>query len=124
MDLLGEVLSPEVLHARVPRLAETAEARQQHRNRLETISKLGAFGRTGFTNDRNMQYVATIDQAVWSAVLDVFARIDPDSGEPMDDGLLYKTDARGNVVINKDFFYALLSGPLKDYDMRGKVTLM
>jgi len=124
MDLLGEVLSPEVLHARVPRLGEVAEARAAHRARVETISKLGGLGNTGFNKSRTMQYVANIDQSVWSAVLDVFARIDPISGEPMDDGLLYKTDDRGNIVINRDFFYALLAGPLKDHDMRGKITLM
>jgi hypothetical protein len=62
--------------------------------------------------------------------LDVFARYESvnadDPNAParlIDDGLLYVTDLRGNVVLNRPFFYALLAGPLKDYDMRGKIKL-
>lgn len=76
---------------------------------------------------RHFQLVANnVDPSVWKVILDTFARIDPETGEPMDDGLLYTTqpdDGTGElkVKLNKDFFYALLSGPLKDYDTRPKV---
>jgi hypothetical protein len=131
MQLLGEVLEPEILHARVPRLATVAEARVEYKNKMNTIQALGAqTGATGFDPSRRFQWVAQVDQAIWSAVLSVFARYeienvdDPNSPSRLvDDGLLYVTDHRGNVVINRSFFYALLAGPLKGYDMRGKVKL-
>jgi hypothetical protein len=131
MQLLTEVLKPEVLHSHVPRLGDVAEARVEHRNRMNTIQALGSHSRaTGFDPTTHYQYVAQIDQAVWSAVLDVFARYESvnadDPNAParlIDDGLLYVTDLRGNVVLNRPFFYALLAGPLKDYDMRGKIKL-
>jgi hypothetical protein len=131
MNMLGEILKPEVLHAHVPRLASIAEARVEYRNKMNTLQALGATSRaTGFDPTRQFQYVAQIDQAIWSAVLEVFAKYefenadDPNSPPRlMHDGLLYVTDHRGNVVLNRPFFYALLAGPLKDYDMRGKVKL-
>jgi hypothetical protein len=131
MQLLGEVLKPEVLHSHVPRLATVAEARVEYRNKMNTVQALGAqTGATGFDPSRKFQYVAQIDQAVWSAILEVFARYEVENADDpnspsrlMDDGLLYVTDLRGNVVLNRPFFYALLAGPLKDYDMRGKVKL-
>lgn len=131
MQLLGEVLEPEILHEHVPRLATVAEARVEYRNKMNTVQALGAqTGATGFDPARKFQYVAQIDQAVWAAVLQVFAKYelenadDPNSpSRLMDDGLLYVTDHQGNVVINRPFFYALLAGPLKGYDMRGKIKL-
>jgi hypothetical protein len=131
MNLLGEILSPEVLHAHVPRLATVAEARVEYRNKMNTLQALGAHSRaTGFDPARKFQYVAQIDQAVWSVILEVFAKYefvnadDPNSPARLThDGLLYITDYRGNVVLNRPFFYALLAGPLKDYDMRGKIKL-
>jgi len=125
MNLLSEVLDPNVLHQRVPRLEEVAEARIAHKNKFNTIQKLGQLGTTGFNEDRSLQYIAQIDQAVWSAVVSVFSRYDPETGKLMDDGLLYKTDpVDGHVKLNRDFFFALLSGPLKNYDMRGKTSIM
>lgn len=131
MQVLTDVLNPEVLHAHVPRLASVAEARVEHRNKMNTIQKLGHASRaTGFDPTMKFQYVAQIDQAVWSAVLDTFARYEVENADDptapqrlIDDGLLYVTDHRGNVVLNRPFFYALLAGPLKDYDMRGKIKL-
>jgi hypothetical protein len=123
MAMLDDILSPEVLHARVPRLASVAEARQEFKNRSQELSTLGKFVRAdGFDPTRTFQHVMQIDQSVWSAVLEVFARY-TDDGELMDDGLLYVTNDRGQIGLNKPFFYALLSGPLQAYDMRGKIKL-
>lgn len=119
MNLLESVVDPDTLHSRVPRLEEVARARVEHKNRMDTVRELGKF------NGKYMHYVAQIDQSVWSAILEVFARYDPITGELMDDGLLYKfNEEKGCLVLNKDFFFALLSGPLKQYDMRGKNKIM
>ncbi len=130
MQMLGEVLSPEVLHSHVPRLATVQEARVEYKNKMNTLQALGAHSRsTGFDPTRQFQYVAQIDQAVWSVILEVFAKYEYENDDPtkparlIHDGLLYVTDLRGQVVINRPFFYALLAGPLKDYDMRGKIKL-
>jgi hypothetical protein len=131
MQLLGEVLAPEVLHSHVPRLATVAEARVEYQNKMNTLQALGATTRaTGFDPTKKFQWVAQVDQAVWSAVLDVFARYEVENADDpsspsrlIDDGLLYVTDPRGNVIVNRPFFYALLSGPLAAYDMRGKVKI-
>jgi hypothetical protein len=123
MAMLDDILSPEVLHARVPRLATVAEARHELKNRNQELSTLGKFVRAdGFDPTRNFQHVMQIDQSVWAAVLEVFARY-TEKGELMDDGLLYVANEQGNIVLNKPFFYALLSGPLSAYDMRGKIKL-
>jgi hypothetical protein len=107
----------------VPRLATVAEARHELKNRNQELSTLGKFVRAdGFDPTRNFQHVMQIDQSVWAAVLEVFARY-TEKGELMDDGLLYVANEQGNIVLNKPFFYALLSGPLSAYDMRGKIKL-
>lgn len=119
LDVLTETLDPDTLHNRVSRLEGIAEARVAHKNIVDTMRGLGKF------NNVDMHYIAQIDQSVWSAVLQVFARHDPETGELIDDGLLYKNDPeKGCLVLNKDFFFALLDGPLKNYDMRGKNKLM
>ena len=119
MKVLEDITDPTVLHARVPRLGEVAEARAQHKARMDTIRELGQY------KNANLAFVAQIDQSIWSVVLSIFARHDPDTGQPLDDGLLYKYDPRsGTDVLNKDFFFALLSGPLKGYDFRHKKVLM
>jgi hypothetical protein len=127
LSVLSDILKPEVLHARVPRLADVAEARVMHRNKMNEIQQWGDHTRaSGFTPDKNLQYVAQIDQAVWSVIVDTFARTDPETGKYMDDGLLFKTDFRGNIVLNRDFFYAVIE-TLQDAgyecDMRGKIKL-
>jgi hypothetical protein len=123
-DNLGEILKPEILHEAVPELAEIDEARARYRSMLNEIQGLGKLTRsTGFVKDMHMQYVAQIDLAIWATVLDMFAKHDPETGDLMDDGLLYVTNDRGNIVLNRPFFYALLKGPLAKYDMRGKIKL-
>lgn len=100
------------------------------KDRQEMLQTARAFAHAmggKFDPTKHFQMVANnVDPAVWRVILDTFARIDPETGEPMDDGLLYTTQADDGtgelkVKLNKDFFYALLSGPLKDYDCRPKV---
>ena len=125
MALLSDILSPEVLHKRVPRLAEVAEARVEYRNMVNEIRQWGTISeKFGMLSNKNLNYVAQIDQSVWSAVLEVFAKHDEETGELIADGLLYKMDDRGQLVLNRDFFFALLEGPLKKYDMRGAKKLV
>lgn len=137
-DNISEVLRPEVLHKAVPGLAETQEARTHMKNVLNEIQQWGKLSRSSgfveFAKDMHLQYIANIDANVWAMVLECFAKYDPDSyeiingkkvgGKLMDDGLLYIKDHRGNVVLNKPFFYALLNGPLAQFDMRGKIKLI
>ena len=128
LNVLADVLNPEVLHARVPRLATSHEGRLEMKAFKDEMSVFGKLCRAnGFDPTRTFQHVATIDQSVWSAILEVFAKYDEESGELMDDGLLYKTDPKDNTVkLNKDFFYAIV-----DYlesigvptAMRGKIKL-
>lgn len=119
MKVLEEIVDPTVLHARVPRLGEIAEARALHKARMDTIRELGQW------KAKNLRYAAQIDQSIWSVVCSIFARHDPETGQLIDDGLLYKYDPRtGMEVLNRDFFFALLDGPLKGYDFRKKKTLM
>jgi len=131
LDVLGSALNPEILHARVPRLAEAAEGRQEYKNLLETVSKLGAHCRAnGFDPTRTFQHVAQIDQSVWAVILEVFAKYDYETGELMDDGLLYRTEVKPNgesvLRLNRDFFYTLI-GHLEasgyPCDMRSKIKL-
>ncbi len=104
LKLLASVLKPEVLTQHVPRLMDVQEARVQQRN-IER--QMAAFG--DFAPGTSFQHVAQIDQAAWGAILEVFARIDPETGEPLQDGLLYVEDERGNIVINRPFFYTLIT---------------
>lgn len=128
MNLLKEIVAPDVLHERVPRLASVMEARVEHRNKMNEIQQWGQLSRaTGFTPDKSMQYVAQIDASVWSVIVETFGKTDPETGELMEDGLLYKMDERGNLVLNRDFFYALvaeLQGAGYECDMRGQVKLV
>jgi len=127
LEVLKDVVKPEVLHAAVPRLAEVQEARVEHRNKMNEIQQWGKYHNTpGFDPHGVMQYVAQIDQAVWAGILDTFARHDPETGELMDDGLLYITDQRGNLILNRDFFYTIiqeLQSAGYECDMRGKVKV-
>ena len=104
LKLLASVLAPEVLTEHVPRLMDVQEARVAQRN-IER--QMAAF--RDFAPGTQFQHVAQIDQAAWSAILEVFAKIDPETGEPMHDGLLYKVDERDNIVINRPFFYTLIT---------------
>lgn len=126
MDTLASALAPEVLSERVPRLGEVAEARRLHRSRMNEIQQWGKLSRaSGFLPGGTMQYVAQIDQAVWSVILDMFARYD-EHGNFMDDGLLFKSDEKGQLKLNRPFFYALvdyLQSNGYECDMRGKIKL-
>jgi len=126
LSTLASALEPTVLASRVPRLGEVAEARRQYRTMMNEIQQWGKLSRaSGFLPGGQMQYVAQIDQAVWSVILDMFARYGED-GTLLDDGLLYITDEAGNVKLNKPFFYALieyLQANGYECDMRGKIKL-
>ena len=126
LSLLGDVV--KTAQEVIPKLRRTAENRVDFRNMEDTLSTLGKHVRkNGFDPTRTLQHVANFDTEVWTLVLDMFARYDPETGEQKDDGLLYKYDeAAGCLKLNKPFFYALL-----DYfeaqgipvDMRGKIKL-
>lgn len=124
--LLGDVTKLAQEHN--PKLKRTAENRVKFRDMADTMSKLGAYCRAnGFDPTRTFQHVANYDTEIWTLVLDMFAKYDPETGELMDDGLLYKYDpAYGTVRLNRDFFYALLSyfeAQGIPCDMRGKIKL-
>lgn len=127
-NLLDNALTDGTLLIRSRDMREKMVAVKERQEMLQTAQALTqAMGKGGFDPTKHFQLVANnVDPAVWRSILDVFARIDPETGEPMDDGLLYTTQADDGtgemkVRLNKDFFYALLSGPLKDYDCRPKV---
>lgn len=127
LQMFSDILQPEVLHSRVPRLAQVAEARAEMRAILETQAALGRFCRAGgFDPTRTFQHVANIDSSVWSAILEAFGKFHEETGELMDDGLLYKTDENGTIKLNRDFFYALidwLESSGYECDYRGKIKL-
>jgi hypothetical protein len=126
LEHLGTVVG--AAQDRVPLLKATSENRQNTRNMTDVLSTLGKFTKTnGWDPTRTFQHVANFDTAIWTLVLDMFARYDEATGELMDDGLLYKTDPNdGNVKLNKDFFFALVSyfeSQGITCDMRGKIIL-
>lgn len=104
LKVLSSILAPEVLAERVPRLMDVQEARVAQRN-IER--QMAAF--RDFAPGTQFQHVAQIDQSVWAAILEVFGKIDYETGQPMHDGKLYITDDRGNLVINRTFFYTLVT---------------
>jgi len=126
LGLLGEVALQA--QASIPKLAMTAQNRSDFAEMEQSMSKLGAFVRaTGFDPTRTLQHVANFDTEIWTLILDMFAKYDPETGELMDDGLLYKWNHEsGCLKLNKDFFYALV-----EYfeslgfkcDIRGKIKL-
>jgi hypothetical protein len=127
-NLLENALTDGTLLIRSRDMREKMVAVKERQEMLQTAQAFTqAMSKGRFDPTSHFQLVANnVDPAAWRAILDVFARIDPETGEPMDDGLLYTTqpdDGTGELKIrlNKDFFYALLSGPLKDYDCRPKV---
>lgn len=125
-SVLESALASDDLEMRSPDMRKKMKSVRERQDMIQSMDKLSQYTRAGnFDPTRKFQLVANnVDPAVWRVILDTFARIDPITGEPMDDGLLYKTDpADGNVKMNKDFFYALLSGPLKKWDSRGKIVV-
>lgn len=126
LGLLGEVTM--MAQTAIPKLRETAENRVAFRNMADSMSALGAYTRVnGFDPTRTFQHVANFDTEIWTLILDMFAKTDPETGEIQDDGLLYKYDPNsGSVKLNKDFFYALVSYFESlgiPCDMRGKIKL-
>jgi|SRR6267154_4425068 len=126
LSLLGDTV--KLAQEAVPKLAMTARNRVEFREMSNSMSALGAYVRkNGFDPTRTFQYVANYDTEIWTLILDMFAKYDPESGELMDDGLLYKWDEeRGALRINQDFFYALLdmfNSMGIPVDMRGKIKL-
>jgi hypothetical protein len=103
MNLLSSILAPEVLHKAVPRLADVQEARIEMRNMKRQMDTF-----TDYAPGTQFHHVAQIDIAPWSAILEVFAKFDPETGNPMHDGLLFITDEHGKVMLNRDFFYSLI----------------
>jgi hypothetical protein len=125
-NVLEDALNSQELVMRSPDMRKKMAAVRERQAMIQSMDTLTKFTRAGnFDPTRTFQLVANnVDPAVWRVILDTFARIDPVSGEPMDDGLLYKTDPKdGEVKLNKDFFYALLAGPLKSWDSRGKIIV-
>jgi hypothetical protein len=127
-NLLENALTDGTLLLRSRDMRHKMSVVKERQEMLQTAHAFAqAISKGKFDPTRHFQLVANnVDPAVWRIILDTFARIDPATGEPMDDGLLYTTqpdDGTGEmkVRLNKDFFYALLSGPLKDYDSRPKV---
>jgi len=126
LAFLGDVI--KTAQERIPKLRATAAHRIQARNMAENLSTLGAHVRAnGFDPTRTIQHVANYDTEIWTLILDSFAKYDPDTGELMDDGLLYRWDPNsGNLKLSKDFFYALLDffeSAGISCDMRGKIKL-
>jgi hypothetical protein len=102
MRVLEEVCPIDNLKPRIERFTEIEEGLAERRAYQAEITKLGRFVQaTGFSPGRDFLRVASVPSSVWSAVLEVF----PDAGT------------------SKELFYALLAGPLRDYDLRGKPTL-
>lgn len=124
---MKSIVAPEVLHAAVPRIASNAEARVEKKNMMNTLQALGATtGATGFDPARQFQYVANIDSSVWGMILAIFAKYDEQTGDLLDDGLLYTKDCNGDIKMNRDFFYTILSeleAAGYNADMRGKIKL-
>ena len=101
-NLLNQVVTPEVLVPLSPKMSEYMEGLEQYRSIHDEMTTLGSIvRRNGFTPGRDFQLVARIPSPVRAAVLQVM----PDA------------------FTDKKLFYALLEGPLKAYDVRGKVVL-
>lgn len=128
-NLLEDALTDGTLLLRSRDMRHKMEAVKERQEMLATAEGLTRAASKGGQFDPTKQFhivANNVDPAAWRTILDTFARIDPDTGKPMDDGLLYTQqpdEGTGElkVRLNRDFFYALLSGPLKDYDCRAKV---
>ncbi len=128
MQMLADILQPEVLHSAVPRLATSHEGRTEYQNINAQMAALAKYTKAGgFDPTRTFQHVAKIDQSVWSAILECFGKFDEETGELTHDGLLYVKDMDGTIKLNRDFFFSLI-GMLEASgyvcDMRGKKFLV
>lgn len=126
MNTLEEVLGDGVaLHKAAPNVALDESILLEQGAMEKTAAGMGKYVKAGgFDPTRKFQHVAHIpNTAVWNVVQKMFAQHDA-YGNLVDDGKLYKTDPRtGQPVLNKPFFYALLDGPLRRYDLRGKLKV-
>jgi hypothetical protein len=124
-SVLESALATDDLELRSKDIREKMRGVRTRQEMVQSMDKLTKYTRAGsFDPTRQFQLVANnVDPSVWRVILDTFARIDPETGQPMDDGLLYVTDADGKIALNKSFFYALLAGPLKKWDTRGKIVV-
>jgi hypothetical protein len=127
LGLLGAAVAPGSL-GRVAKLAETRKNFVDLRAMQQTMSTIGLYCRMdGFDPTRTFQHVANIDNEVWQVIIGMFARNDDETGESLDDGLLYRYDeVAGCVKLHKPFFYALidfLEASGYPCDCRGKIKL-
>lgn len=100
--LLTEVMTLDNLEKAAPRLATFHEGIDDMRNMQSELTAVGDYCRkTGFTPDKSFQRVATIPLSVKKAVQEVVE----------------------DAFEDKEKFYALLAGPLKQYDTRNTVIL-
>jgi hypothetical protein len=128
-NLLEDALTDGTLLIRSKDMRHKLAVVKERQEMLHTADVLTHAASQGGKFDPTKQFhlvANNVDPAVWRIILDTFARVDPDTGEYMDDGLLYTTqpdEGTGElkVKLNRDFFYALLSGPLKDYNCQGLI---
>lgn len=124
-SVLDQAFNDAQLELRNPDMHAKMNAMRERKEYVTTMDHFQrAFAAHGQEAVGSFKFVAgNVDPAVWKCILDVFARYD-EEGNQMDDGLLFKTDIRtGDLRLNRDFFYALLSGPLAQWDMRGKIRV-
>lgn len=101
-NLLNAVVTPEVLVPLSAKMSDYMDGLADWKSNVRQIDQLSRLGnRFGFTPGRDLQHVARIPSPVRAAVLQVM----PDA------------------FTDKKQFYALLDGPLKAYDVRGKIIL-
>jgi hypothetical protein len=127
LGLLGAAI-PEAL-GRVAKLGETRRNVVELRAVRQTMSTFGLYCRAdGFDPTRTFQHIANVDNEIWQVILGMFAKYNEETGDFMDDGLLYKYDSHaGCVKLNKDFFFALidfLEASGYPCDMRGKIKVV
>jgi hypothetical protein len=127
LGLLGAAVAPGSL-GRIAKLRHTRENVVELRAMRQTLTTMGLYCRAdGFDPTRTFQHVANLDNEIWLVILGMFARVDMETGEQMDDGLLYKWDPETqNIRLNRDFFFAIigfLEASGYPCDMRGKVKL-
>jgi hypothetical protein len=126
LGVFGNVM-PTLLESNL-KIATTRANVVELRAMKQTASTLGLYCRAdGFDPTRSFQHVANVDNEIWQVILGMFARYDEETGEFMDDGLLYKYDTTvGCVKLYKPFFYAIidfLEASGYACDMRGKIKL-
>lgn len=101
-NLVNQIAPLEVVKQYVPRFATYEEGMAEYRSLLSEVSQLGRITRrAGFSKDMNLQHIARIPVSVKAAVEVIIE----------------------DAFTDKKKAYELLAGPLKDYDVRGKIVL-